>query len=124
MRYAAVWRETLHPGSLPIYDRRPNRQAVGSGDQAGPESVPESGPKSAPANRRATKPVAIKSSGVRTASTKTAASVETTTKAATHATVHAPTEATGPTARRHNVGCKNSKRRSRQQRDRDFTEHD
>jgi hypothetical protein len=117
MRYAAVWRETLHPGSLPIYDRRPNRQAVVSGDQAGPES----GPKSTPANRPAMKPAVIKSSGVRTASTK--AAVETTTKAATHAAVHAPT-ATAPTARRHNVGCKHSKRRSRQQRDRDFTEHD
>jgi hypothetical protein len=117
MRYAAVWRETLHPGSLPIYDRRPNRQAVGSGDQAGPES----GPKSTPANRRAMKPAVIKSSGVRTSSTK--AAVETTTKAATHAAVHAPT-ATAPTARRHNVGCKHSKRRSRQQRDRHFTEHD
>jgi hypothetical protein len=121
MRYAAVWRETLHPGSLPIYDRRPDRQAVGSGDQAGPESVLESGPKSTPANRRAMKPAVIKSSGVRTASTK--AAVETTTKAATHAAVHAAT-ATAPTARRHNVGCKHSKRRSRQQRDRDFTEHD
>jgi hypothetical protein len=123
MRYAAVWRETLHPGSLPIYDRRPDRQAVGSGDQAGPESVLESGPKPTPANRRAMKPAVIKSSGVRTASTK--AAVETTTKAATHAAVHAPTAtATAPTARRHNVGCKHSKRRSRQQRDRDFTEHD
>jgi hypothetical protein len=77
-------------------------------------------------------PAAIKSSGVRTASTEAAtsmettaaeAAVETTTKAA-HAAVHAPTDATAPTARRHNVGCKYSKRRSRQQRDRDFTEHD
>jgi hypothetical protein len=66
---------------------------------------------------------------VRTASTSAEttaaeAAVETTTKAATHAAVHAPTEATATTARRHNVGCKHSKRRSRQQRDRDFTEHD
>ncbi|MGY8664263.1 hypothetical protein Q3C01_18205 [Bradyrhizobium sp. UFLA05-109] len=78
------------------------------------------------------KPTAIKSSGVRTASTEAAtsmettaaeAAVETTTKAA-HAAVHAPTEATAPAARRHNVGCKYSKHRGRQQRDRDFTEHD
>ena len=68
------------------------------------------------------KPAVIKSSGVRTASTK--AAVETTTKAATHAAVHAPTEATATTARRYNVGCKHYKYCSRQQRDRDFMEHD
>jgi len=62
----------------------------------------------------------MKLGGVRAASTKAAASVENT---ATHAAVRAPTEATASTARRHNVGFKHSKRRSRQQRDPDFTEH-
>ena len=79
------------------------------------------------------KTAAIKSSGVRTASTEAAtsmettaaeAAVETTTKAA-HAAVHAPTAAVATaSARRHNVGCKHYERRSRQQCDRDFTEHD
>jgi hypothetical protein len=69
------------------------------------------------------KTAAIKSGGVKTASTKAAA--ETTTKAATHAAVHAPTAAVATaSARRHNVGCKHYERRSRQQCDRDFTEHD
>ncbi|MBR0693061.1 hypothetical protein [Bradyrhizobium lablabi] len=130
MPCAAVRRETLHPGSLPIYDPRANRQVAGSGDHAGPESFPESVSKSAPANRRAAKTAAI--SGV---TTSTEAAVENTAveaaaveAAAAHATTkaatHAPTEATATTARRHNVGCKHSKRRSRQQRDRHFTEHD
>jgi hypothetical protein len=108
----------LYLRSLPIYDRRANRQVAGSGGQAGPESLPESGPKSAPAIRRAA--AAIKLGGVRTASTEAATSVEST---AAEAAVHAPTEATATAARRHNVGCKHSKRRSRQQRDRSFTEH-
>jgi len=67
---------------------------------------------------------AIRSGGVETASTKTAASVKTT---ATEAAVEAATAAmktTAPSARRYTVGCKHSKRHSRQQRDRDFTEHD
>jgi hypothetical protein len=101
----------LYLRSLPIYDRRANRQVAGSGGQASPESLPESGLKSA---------AAIKLGGVRTPSTETATSVEST---AAEAAVHAPTEATATAARRHNVGCKHSKRRSSQQRDRSFTEH-
>src|SRR6516225_9482739 len=56
------------------------------------------------------KTVATKSGGVKTAATKAATSVETTAAAAT--------------TRRHNVGCKHSKCCSRQQRDRDLTEHE
>ena len=52
-----------------------------------------------------------------TASMKTTA--PTTMKAATPAM-----ETAAATARRHNVGCKHSKYCSRQQRERDFTEHD
>jgi hypothetical protein len=106
----------LDLGSLPIYDRRANRQVAGSGGQAGPESVPESGPESAPAIRRAA--TAIELGGVRTASTK--AAVEST---AAEAAVHASTEATATAARRHNVGCKHSKRHNRQQRNPNFAEH-
>jgi hypothetical protein len=67
-------------------------------------------PESAPANRRA----------VKTASTKAATSVETAAVEAAEAAMAAP----AATARRHNVGCKQSKCCSRQQRDHDFTEHD
>jgi hypothetical protein len=48
---------------------------------------------------------------------KASATVET----ATHAAMEA---AAAATARRHNVGCKHSKCSSRQQRERDFAEHD
>jgi len=66
---------------------------------------------------------AIRSGGVETASTKTAASVKTT---ATEAAVEAATAAmtTASSARRNTVGHKHSKRYSRQQRDRGLTGHD
>jgi hypothetical protein len=118
----------LHLGSLPISDRRAHRHAAGSGNQAGPESSLESAPESAPTYRRAAKTAAIKSGVVRTASTKAATPVveNTAAESAVHAAeaasaVHAATTAT---ARRHNVGGKHCKCCSRQQRDRDFTEHD
>ena len=70
------------------------------------------------------KTVATKSGGVKTASTKAATSVKTTAaKAAVEASEAAMTAASA-TTRRHNVGCKHSKCCSRQQRDRDFTEHE
>ena len=80
----------------------------------------------ASANRRAVKTAAIKSGGVKAASTKAATSVETTAaEAAVEAAKAAmETAATATAARRHNVGCKHSKCCSRQQRERDFTEHD
>jgi hypothetical protein len=64
---------------------------------------------------------------VKTASTKAAISVETTAVEAAEAameTAEAAMAGTAATARGHNVGCKHSKGCSRQQRDRDFTEHD
>ncbi|KRR12204.1 hypothetical protein CQ12_31645 [Bradyrhizobium jicamae] len=70
---------------------------------------------------------------MKTASTKAATSVETTdaeaaVEAATAAMKAATTtdamKAATATARRHNVGRKNSKCCGRQQRDHDFTEHD
>jgi hypothetical protein len=57
---------------------------------------------------------------VKTASTKAATFVETTAVEAAEAAMATP----AATARRHNVGCKQSKCCSRQQRDHDFTEHD
>ena len=82
----------------------------------------------------------IKATAVKTASgMKASASMETATHAAMEAaatasmvttaptTVQAATaamEAAAATARRHNVGCKHSKCCSRQQRERDFAEHD
>ena len=100
---------------------------AGSSDQAGPESVPEAGLECAPANRSAAKAAATNSGGVKTVSTKAATAVETTAaEAAVEAATAAMETATtaAATTRRHNVGCKHSKRCSRQQRDRDFTEHD
>jgi hypothetical protein len=99
------------------------RRPASSSDQARPESIPESGPESAPANRRAVKMATTKSGGVKTASTKAATSVET-TAAETAAETAVEAAAAATTTRRHNVGCKHSKCCSRQQRDRDFTEHD
>jgi hypothetical protein len=62
---------------------------------------------------------------VKTASTKAVTSVETTAaEAAVEAATAAMETAAPATTRRHNVGCKHSKCCSRQQRDRDFTEHD
>jgi hypothetical protein len=60
------------------------------------------------------------------ASTKAATPVgNTAAEAAAHAAETASAvHATTATARRHNVGCKHCKCYSRQQRDRDFTEHD
>jgi hypothetical protein len=77
--------------------------------------------------RRVAKTAAIESGVVRTASTKAATPVENTAaEAAVHTTeaasaVHAATTAA---ACRDNVGGKHCKCCSRQQRDRDFTEHD
>ena len=103
------------------------RQAAGSRVRACMVEILEAklGP-SAPPNRRAAKTAATKSGGVKTASAKAATSVETTTEAAVEAATAAmePAAPGGATARRHNVGCKHSKCCSRQQRDRDFTEHD
>jgi hypothetical protein len=59
---------------------------------------------------------------VKTASAKSVTSMETTAAEATMETAEAAMAA--PAARRHNVGCKQSKCCSRQQRDYDFTEHD
>jgi hypothetical protein len=67
---------------------------------------------------------------VKTASTKAATFVETTAVEAVEAaeaameTAEAAMATPAATARRHNVGCKQSKCCSRQQRDHDFTEHD
>jgi hypothetical protein len=98
---------------------------AGSGDQAGSESVAVSGPESTAANRLATEATATRSGGVNTASTKAAASVETTAAEGTVEAASAAMETASPAAaRRHNVRCKHSKCCSRQQRDRDFTEHD
>jgi hypothetical protein len=101
MRYAAVWRDTMHHllfGALPT------------------------GPECAPANRRAAK-ASTKAAGVKTVSTKAVTSVETTAVEAVEA-AEAAMAAPAATARRYNVGCKHSKCCSRQQRDCDFTEHD
>jgi hypothetical protein len=112
----------LRSGALPIAARHALRHAAGSGDWAGPES--------APANCRTVKTASTKAGGVKTASTKAAASVETTAVKAVEAveaameTAEAAMAAPAATARRHNVGCKQSKCCSRQQRDHDFTEHD
>jgi hypothetical protein len=84
------------------------------------------GPECAPANRRAAK-ASTKAAGVKTVSTKAATSVETTAVEAAEAameTAEAAMAAPAATARRYNVGCKHSKCCSRQQRDRDFTEHE
>ena len=105
----------LRSGALPIAARHALRHAAGSGDWAGPES--------APAKCRTVKTASTKAGGVKTASTKAAASVETTAVKAVEA-VEAAMAAPAATARRHNVGCKQSKCCSRQQRDHDFTEHD
>ena len=71
---------------------------------------------------------AVKASAMETAATgMKAASVEAATMETAEAAAvetAAPTEATAPAARRHTVGCKHSRRRSRQQSDRDVTEHD
>ena len=111
----------LRPSALPIAARHALRQAASSGDWAGPES--------APANCRV----------VKTASTKAATFVETTAVEAVEAAVEAAEAAVeaaeaaietaeaamaAPAPRRHNDGRKHSKCCSRQQRDRDFTEHD
>jgi hypothetical protein len=117
------------PGFLPISARHALRRAAGSGDRARMVEILEVklGPESAPAKRRAAKTAAIESGGVKTAFTKATTSVETTAaEAAVEATTAAmETAATATaTARRHNVGCKHSECCSRQQRDRDFTEHD
>jgi hypothetical protein len=119
----------LRSGALPIAARHALRHAAGSGDWAGPES--------APANCRTVKTASTKAGGVKTASTKAATSVETTAVKAVEAveaametaeaameTAEAAMAAPAATARRHNVGCKQSKCCSRQQRDHDFTEHD
>jgi len=116
----------LRSGALPIAARHALRHAAGSGDWAGPES--------APAKCRTVKTASTKAGGVKTASTKAAASVETTAVKAVEAveaameTAEAAMEtaeaAMAAPARRHNVGCKQSKCCSRQQRDHDFTEHD
>jgi hypothetical protein len=119
----------LRSGALPIAARHALRHAAGSGDWAGPES--------APAKCRTVKTASTKSGGVKTASTKAATSVETTAVKAVEAveatmetaetameTAEAAMAAPAATARRHNVGCKQSKCCSRQQRDHDFTEHD
>jgi|SRR6478672_1583214 hypothetical protein len=115
----------LRSGALPIAARHALRHAAGSGDWAGPES--------APAKCRTVKTASTKAGGVKTASTKAAASVETTAVKAVKAveaveaameTAEAAMAAPAATARRHNVGCKQSKCCSRQQRDHDFTEHD
>jgi len=104
-----------------------HRHAAGSSDQAGPESSLESALESAPTYRRAAKTAAIKSGVVRTASTKAATPVENT---AAEAPVHAAEAASAvhaasaAAACRHNVGGKQCKCGGRQQRDRDFTEHD
>jgi hypothetical protein len=103
------------------------RGAAGSGDQAGPESVSESCPECASANRRTAKTATTKSVGVKTASTKVATSVETTATEAAVEAAPAAMETAAPaatTTRRHNVGYKHSKCCSRQQCNRDFTEHD
>jgi hypothetical protein len=133
----------LRPGALPIAARHALRHAAGSCDWAGPES--------APANCRTVKTASTKAAGVKTASTKAAGVKTASTKAATSVetnaveavveaveaveavveaveaameTAEAATAAPAATARRHNVGCKQSKCCSRQQRDHDFTEHD
>src|SRR6476646_7334902 len=109
----------LRSGALSIAARHALRHAAGSGDWAGPES--------APANCRTVKTASTKAGGVKTASTKAAASVKTTAVKAVEA-VEAAMEtaeaAMAAPARRHKVGCKQSKCCSRQQRDHDFTEHD
>ena len=71
-------------------------------------------------------PNGMKATALKTASgMKASASMETATHAAMEAAATAAMEtAAAATARRHNVGCKHSKCCSRQQRDRDFTEHD
>jgi len=51
-------------------------------------------------------------------------SMETTAPTTMKAATAAMETAAAATARRHNVGCKHSKCCSRQQRERDFTEHD
>jgi len=70
------------------------------------------------------KTVATKSGGVKTAATKAATSVETTAAEAAVEATEAAMTAASATTRRHNVGCKHSKCCSRQQRDRDLTEHE
>jgi hypothetical protein len=96
-----------------------------SGNQAGPESVPVSGAESAAANRLAAETAATRSGSVKPASIKAATFVETTAPEATVEAATAAMETTSPAAaRRNNVGCKHSKRCSRQQRYRDFAEHD
>ena len=101
------------------------RKAAGSGVRACMVEILEAklGP-SASANRRAVKTAAIKSGGVKAASTKAATSVETTAAEAAVEATEAAMTAASATTRRHNVGCKHSKCCSRQQRDRDLTEHE
>ena len=112
----------LRSGALPIAARHALRHAAGSGDWAGPES--------APAKCRTVKTASTKAGGVKTASSKAATSVETTVVKAVEAveaameTAEAAMAAPAATAPRHNVGCKQSKCCSRQQRDHDFAEHD
>ena len=67
---------------------------------------------------------AIKSAGMKNASAKATTSVETTANEAAGKAATAAVKTTAPSARRYTVGCKHSKRHSRQQRDRDFTERD
>src|SRR6478736_6366935 len=75
-----------------------------------------------PARNPSRKPAAIKSGGVKAASTKAATSVETAAAEAAAAAMETATPAA--TTRRRDVGCKHSKCCGREQRDRDFTEHD
>jgi hypothetical protein len=99
------------------------RRVAVSGHQAGPESVSVSGAKSAATHRLAAEVAAAKSGAVKAAAIKATTSVETTAAKATMEAAAMET-ASPAAARGNNVGCKRSKRCSRQQRDHDFTEHD